>query len=475
MIKTKGMMERTKVFSEKAGFAAIAQNKAWNKALETTSRSKTDASIRLAQYQKVFSRYEEMREASRMFSGYSEVPLLSNQYFNATVASYVRSFAGFLTIERDMDQPTALLWYNDLLGVTDNRKVLPNLGQENLANINARFTATAAIDSSAGNQLSTGKKLIPGSIEIYLVKQSDPSNLTPVKDDGKGNLLAAPGILESGSINYITGNIDFKVGSSSGFTNSDSFSVTAFEDVAGDPAFGEIAGHGKNRFKLEHKNITVTSEPDMLVAENNLMTMASVDKSIGANTQDIIGMKLTELYTKLINEKLVREIIYNTVGNPHVIDVSTWTSTFYDYTSRLDAFMAETVDIDTKLAKQSVKGVKATCYIVGDKAGDWFRKTRATGNFVDNVDSTYINDLLGYFNGIPVLRHEAVESNAGYAIHKTADGQLAPVIRGIFLPLTNSPVVGNYNNPSQVAQGIYYQEANKSIVPELSLKFIIQE
>lgn len=467
-------MERTKVFSEKAGFATMTQNKEWNKALVGTSRSKADAGIRMAQYQKVFSRYEGMREARRMFSGYAEVPILSNQYFNATMASYVRSFAGFLTIERDMDQPTALLWYNDLLGVTDNRKVLPNVGEENLQNINARFTASGQLPDTELT-ISTSKKLIPGSVEIYFVHQADPSRQVAIKDDANGNLLAAPGMLETGSVDYLTGVIKFTVGAGFEWVSGDSYSITGFEDIAGDPAFGTLTGPGNNRFKLEQKNITVPSEPDMLVAENNLMTMAATDKSMGANTQDIIGMKLTEIYTKLINEKLVKEVIFNTVGNAHEIDATTWKTAFMDYNSRLDAFMAETVDIDTKLAKQSVKGVKATAYVVGDKMGDWFRKTRATGNFVDNTDSTYINDLLGYFNGIPVLRHDAVESNAGYAVHKTADGQLAPVIRGIFLPLTNSPVVGNYNNPSQIAQGIWYQEATRSIVPELSLKFVINE
>jgi hypothetical protein len=39
----------------------------------------------------------------KTFSGYAETPLLSTQYFNASVASYVSSFAGFMSIERDFD------------------------------------------------------------------------------------------------------------------------------------------------------------------------------------------------------------------------------------------------------------------------------------------------------------------------------------------------------------------------------------
>ena len=54
-----------------------------------------------------------------------------------------------------------------------------------------------------------------------------------------------------------------------------------------------------------------------------------------------------------------------------------------------------------------------------------------------------------------------------YAIHKTPDGQMAPLARGIFMPLTDTPTVGNYANPTQMAAGIYYQEGIKTLANEL--------
>jgi hypothetical protein len=113
-------------------FSAQAKQQDWVNALNGSSVSSNDAAFRKQEYEKIFSRYERMKEAYKMFSGVSEIPILSNQYFNATVASFVRSFAGYLSIERDMDQPTALLWFDDVLGVYDERMVLPNLGKENL-------------------------------------------------------------------------------------------------------------------------------------------------------------------------------------------------------------------------------------------------------------------------------------------------------------------------------------------------------
>ena len=87
---------------------------------------------------------------------------------------------------------------------------------------------------------------------------------------------------------------------------------------------------------------------------------------------------------------------------------------------------------------------------------------------------SYINDLLGWYNGIPVLRstdiHEAEGEGTFYAIHKTHDGQMAPLARGIYMPLTDTPTIGNYNNPTQMAAGVYYQEGVRYMAPELVQK-----
>jgi hypothetical protein len=420
-----------------------------------------------------------MKGSTKSYSGYAEIPLMSNQYFNATMASYVRSFAGFLSIERDMAQPTSLLWYTDLIGVTSGETVLPNLGHENLNNINSKFQTSMSF--GVGQQeytVVTNRKLIPGSVELKFTHALEPTKYITIRDDRNGNFLAPSGILVENNgkvaeVNYRTGLITFTVGDSFTIANGDAFAVSGLEDVAGVPDFGTLTGDGKNFFKPEYRNIVVSAEPDALFVEGNLMTIAAMQKAVGTNLQDISGTKLSELYTKLVNGKLVNAIMNSFKGEPYIIDTAGFKNKFLDFNSRLDAFGSELVDIDTEMAKKSVKSVNATCYIVGTNVGNWFRKLTTGGNFVDNVGSSYINDLIGYYKGIPVLRHTDVGINDGYAIHKTTDGQLAPVMRGIFLPLTNTPLIGNPNNPTQFTNGVYYQEANVSIVPELVMKFSI--
>jgi hypothetical protein len=330
------------------------------------------------------------------------------------------------------------------LRVTDNRVVLPNLGKENIHGISAGYRFSAALaDQDTPKVISTGKKLIPGSIEINLVHVADPSNVVAIKDNGAGSLLAAASVLSAGTVDYSTGKIEFTLGTGFTVATGDQYAVTCYEDVAGTPEFGAQPGNPMNRFKLDLKSITVKAEPDMLVGESNLMAMAQMNKSLGSNPQEVLGAKLVELYTKLINEKIVKATMRAFNGNAYAIEATGWKTQFMDFNSRLDAFSSEMVNIDTKLAQRSVKGVKATAYIVGTRMGNWFRKLRSTGNFVENTDSTYINDLLGHYNGIPVLRHDIIGEQEGYAICKTAGGEAAPVMRGIYLPLTWTPAIGS--------------------------------
>lgn len=473
--------EELRLFSEKGAVADMLADEMYQSFLKGSSVGEVDAMHRQKVYSEVMEQFESLKEAYKSFSGYQEIPILSNQYFNATMASYVRSFAGFLTIERVMDQPTSLLWYNDLLGVVDNRIVLPNIGKENINGINARFQAQSPfVQGQLEYSISTNKKLIPGSVELQFIHALEPNKVITIKDDRNGNLLAPAGILginanDAVSINYATGLITFTVGDGFKIADNDMYSIIGFEDVAGDPAFGQLTGPGNNRFKVDMKNIVVHSEPDLLIGENNLMAIAASQKAIGMNPQEVTGQKLTELYTKLVNEKLTKGIIDNAMGNTTVIPMVDYVQKFTDYNSRLDAFQADLVEVDTAMAKRTYKATKATAYLVGETMGNYFMKLRNTGNWTANTDSTYINDLLGYYNGIPVLRHVMVESNTGYAVHKTPGGELAPLMRGIYLPLTNTPLIGNYNNPTQFAQGIYYQESNEIIMPELIQKFVVQD
>ena len=466
-------------------YLRLMQEPAMMDALKNSSVSIEDANLRSREYAKMFSRNEELREMfglgngnnllQKTFSGYAETPLLSNQYFNASVASFVSSFAGFMSIERDFDQPNGLFYWFDVLGVTDLRKVIPNLGADNLDGIDSMGVIRGEWEAAASKNVNLIKKLIPGTLRVK-VTMADDSKVELV-DNGKGALMALPGVLNSAKVEYLTGHVEFELAAT-----PKAIEYVAKEDVTGTPSMQDgAAGNINNkRFLAKMEQIALNTVPDMLVAEYNIAALGAMKKATGADMATFLFTKLRELYTKMINSKLVNTLQMGYPEMPEAtmsdLDLSTATmkGEFYDYRSRVDLFDAYLINVESALAMKAVKGVTTTAYVAGANACNQFQKGGVIGKWEKNTKMTYINDLLGWYNGIPVLRSTDVEEAAGegtfFAIHKTQDGQMAPLARGIYMPLTDTPTIGNYNNPTQMAAGIYYQEGTRYMAPELVQK-----
>ena len=457
-------------------------------ALRASSVSAEDANLRGREYAKMFSRNDEMRDMLGMsegnlfqktFSGYAETPLLSTQYFNASVASYVSSFAGFMSVERDFDQPNGLFYWFDVLGVTDLRTVIPNLGPDNYQDIQTMGYFEQEPDVTGGEKAYTvvdGQKLIPGTLRVKVETADKKFELI---DNGQGSFMAIPGVLKSGKINYIAGVADFELEDVPTYIK-----VIGKEDVTGTPSCTNGASNkhaNDKRFIAKMQQIALNTVPDMLVAEYNIAALGAMKKATGSDMATFLFTKLREIYTKTINYKLVKTLEDGYNGNVmDDLDLSNGPTglagQFMDYRSRVDLFEAFLVNVESTLAQKAVKGVTTTAYIAGAMASNQFQKGSVIGKWEKNTKMTYISDLLGWYNGIPVLRstdiQEDVENGKGtfYAIHKTHDGQMAPLARGIYMPLTDTPTIGNYNNPTQMASGIYYQEGVRYMAPELVQK-----
>jgi len=465
-------------------------------ALRASSVSAEDANLRGREYAKMFARNDEMRNMfgtsdgnlfQKTFSGYAETPLLSTQYFNASVASYVSSFAGFMSIERDFDQPNGLFYWFDVLGVSDLRTVIPNLGPDNYQDIQTMgyFETEPGIENN-GVQSLTGRKLIPGTIRVKI--EGTDGKKYELIDNGQGSFMSLPGVITNGTVNYLNGNIVFDF--ESGVVDGDSkVKIIGKEDVTGTPSCttGASNEHANDkRFIAKMQQIALNTVPDMLVAEYNIAALGAMKKATGTDMATFLFTKLREIYTKTINYKLVKTLEEGYVGNTANImddlDLSdaggVLSSRFYDYRSRVDMFEAYLVNVESTLAQKAVKGVTTTAYIAGANASNQFQKGAVIGKWERNTKMTYISDLLGWYDGIPVLRStdikeekvDGVQHGVFYAIHKTADGQMAPLARGIYMPLTDTPTIGNYNNPTQMASGIYYQEGVRYMAPELVQK-----
>ena len=460
-------------------------------ALKNSSVSAEDAAIRGREYAKMFSRNEELLSGfglnsanllQKTFSGYAETPLLSTQYFNASVASYVSSFAGYMSIERDFDQPNGLFYWFDVLGVTDLRPVIPNLGADQYQDVQTmghfELPVTIANATTAYAPL-IGRKLIPGTVRVKIV---DGANKYELIDNGQGNFMAVAGVIKSGTVNYLNGKVEFELATAIDADPANSITIVGKEDVTGTPSCtnGASNAHANDkRFIAKMQQIGLNTVPDMLVAEYNIAALGALKKATGSDMATFLFTKLRELYTKTINYKLVTMLEEGYVGTTMSdLDLSNGPTgladKFYDYRSRVVLFDSYLINVESALATKAVKGVNTTAYVAGNQACNQFQKGGIIGKWEKNDKMTYINDLLGWYNGIPVLRSTDIQEANGegtfYAIHKTHDGQMAPLARGIYMPLTDTPTIGNYNNPTQMASGIYYQEGVRYMAPELVQK-----
>lgn len=463
------LLNEARMFSE-------SLNKVTRDRLIGSSVSEIDAKIRQGEYQKVFSRYNDnKREYQKMFSGYSESPLLSTQYFNATVSSYVSSFAGFMSIERDMDQPNGLISWMDVLGVSDYRTVVPNLGPDNFGGVSVqgRFESDINVTADKSYTYLIGRKIIPGTLRIKITKK-DGTKMELI-DAGQGQFMAVAGVITESKIDYKNGNVSFTLAEAL-TPNDDKCVIVGAEDVVGTPSLlnGAASAKHENRFLAKLQQVGISTVPDMLSAEFNIASIAAMKKAIGTDMATFLFTKLREIYTKVINTKLVTTLAAGYTGNTIEIDLAANSKKYMDYRSNLDYFVSALIELESCLAQKAVKGVTVTAYIAGANASNMFQKCTAIGKFQKNDKSTYINDLLGWYDGVPVLRTTDIAVDEVYAIHKTADGQMAPLVRGIYLPLTDTPTIGNYENTVQAASGVFYQEGVKSIAPELVQKAIVK-
>lgn len=460
-------------------------------ALMNSSVSADDARLRGQEYAKMFTRNDEMKNMfgfgqdnlmQKTFSGYAETPLMSTQYFNASVAAYVSSMAGFLAVERDFDQPNGLFYWFDVLGVSDLRNVVPNLGPDLYQDLNPTGSFELNLTPSTNPKYDTlvGRKVIPGTVRVKIATATEKFELI---DNGQGVFMAVAGKLTDGKINYLNGRVEFTLTTAlTGTASTESIVVVGKEDVTGTPSntIGASNAHANDkRFLAKMQQLPLGTVPDMLVAEYNIAALGAMKKATGTDMATFLFNKLRELYTKMINGKLVTTIDEGYNGNVMSdLDLSitstTLSSKFYDYRSRIDLFDAYLVNVESTLATKAVKGVTVTAYLAGNNAATTFSKGGIIGKFEKNTKMSYINDLLGWYDGIPVLRSTDIKEQADesvfYAVHKTKDGQMAPLARGIYMPLTDTPTIGNYNNPSQMASGIYYQEGIKTMAPELVQK-----
>ena len=151
----------------------------------------------------MFSNLDEIVE-DRIYAagspGYSSAGLHGIEFFDATVAAMIKSYAGIFSVERAMDQPNASLPYMNLYGVKTGALISPNIGVSNTFTESDGYISLnsgAAQDLSASNYVITPSggdldidaiPVVPGSLKITI---TEGSNSYVVTDNGAGALTGS--------------------------------------------------------------------------------------------------------------------------------------------------------------------------------------------------------------------------------------------------------------------------------------------
>lgn len=454
----------TKRFSESLRQSNI------QKRLQLGAIAGDDTKSRIAAYSGMFKNLQENLELARkVYSneiGYGNLSLGATSQFDATVIANLSSFAAYTCIERALDNPNDIVSFLDLTGAYSNNIVDPNLGPYDMDGINNVYSADGNLTAATAVDLVANNLLIPGSVKLTLniTNAGSPSPVVgtyEVKDDSHGNLVAAPGVLTAGTVNYKTGTISFTSAGAGTYALRANFDATA-------PANNT----GNNVVTYKQGSILMNTYPHLLMALDNLANIAAMGKTLGVNPQEYLTKELANLYVQRINQMIVAEVKAGDTSDPVEIDLSK--QAFTDFTAYADYFTAQFVGIDYEIAQHAYKATRATCYLVAPDVAAKMTQTQIRGNFVQSADYNYINDMVGLFRGVPVLQHVDIPAGTGYALNKFPKGEVGPLCRGLFLPLTSTPYVGNYNNPTQISQGVYWQDAVKMIFPELVQKFTVK-
>jgi hypothetical protein len=369
----------------------------------------------------------------------------------ASIKAQINSIVGYVAIERSMTQMTQMLVYRDII-TKSGASVLPNLGQDNPRG-RANKVYEAALTTA--NYSVVLDACVAGSLAITIKLGG---NTYALMDDRKGAILSTG--IATGTINYATGELNLTIDGSP--TTGDSIRICY--------AVNKEVEQGNSRTTLKQGYFEIAARINKFEFEADLITAMISQKTVGGDVVAELQQSVFDEQVISINDQLVTTLKDNYNGNTMTIDLSQFSLQGGFFDSMLKTLNAGLAAVDNAIAARCWKAVAATAYVVGNGAATMFMSLEDAQGWVNN-STGYVNDVIGFYKGRAVIRNLKLDEYECYAIHKTADGKLAPLGYGILLPATNLPLVGNFANTNEVASGIYAVDGTNTVAGVLAQRF----
>lgn len=374
----------------------------------------------------------------------------------ATMKAQINSIVGYVSIERSMTQMSQMLVYRDII-TKGGASVMPMIGPDNPRDrSNKQYTAKLGTETEYSVTLD---QLIAGTLAITL---NIGGKTYAAIDDRKGNILSAAGLLTAGSIDYNTGKLILNFAEAPG--ENDTIKICY--------AVNRELPNQKGRTTIKQGYFNINASINKYEFEADLITAMISQKTVGGDVIAELQQAVYDEQILSINNKLVDTLRANYAGTTLNIDLSKFSIEGGFFDSMLKVLNTGLTAVDNAIANRCWKAVQATAYIVGNGAATMFQSLEDAQGWVPN-NSNYVNDVIGFYKGRAVIRNTHCDDFECYAIHKTPNGQLAPLGYGILLPATNLPLVGNFANTNEIAGGIYSVDGVNTVALPLAQRFVI--
>lgn len=407
--------------------------------------------------------------------GMGAANLRGTTIYPATILSNVSSIVPIFAVERSGDMPSFDLQFKDVYNLATSDTILPNLGPDapfGKSSTEKDLSSLLAAASTGDNPTykviyQPGIAVIPRSVKYVLTEANGTKY--EIVDNGNGKLLAEPGLLADGSVNYRTGDMMIQF---SGAHASATLKVFAAFDT---PAEDEVEMAG-----VETKYFHIDTEAVIIPVKRNIVNDAADYKQGVTDPDQFYNNLIQTLYTKKLNEMTVGAIVNNYTGNTYTADLSNFNLAAGRYETFIRTFQSLLTDGESKIAAQTYKGAKVTGILAGAQISNVFQYMTEQEGWIPNTQLGYFKDLIGWYKQVPVVRWTNNESDEAkvaddeiYLTVRTPDGQLAPAGRGTFLSPTDMPEIGNFKNPTQVVDGMFSLESVRPLTSKLVTKLKI--
>lgn len=421
-------------------------------------------------------------------TGYADVANVATVgAIDVTIAVQANSLVPFLCVDRAMANPVDTIYYMNLTATN-------NAGGLEIGDVaNGNFTApnnsivlqapTPSMSSESGASTLTANfatQVMPGTIKVEAL-DAEGKVVATGQDFGKDGKIYFNNTSAAGTslnLTVITGTVVYTGNNAGTVTVNvtgegiDKVQVTVMSDPTWDSEGANIL-----KVKQDWVNQQLVTTPVNIILELNAHSSAYMAK-IAAKAERVSGTvdyqtmafdKVNQIYVENINRMVIKALVLTELSSGVAPLELNLTSYGVDSFSMTKDDLVNQFIIGMRTQFLARTGVQPTVIVTG---------TRGAALLESNKDKwipsptfyTQQNGLAGTFNGIPVYRHNYLDV-FGYAptdtdISKKAnffmacklpDNSAGTLAFGEYLPLIQTAMTGNYQNPIQSSVGFFSQ------------------